>query len=307
MSVLVTVSRGRTRLDVELDDALPVSELLPDLAGALGAGPGAVLTSAQGIALDAGTTLEAAGVLDGDRLTLVEATAAPSDQSPPDERQAMPARREVLPCYLAVDTSDSVVGPRLDRVTVELARLVDALHDEPRLSGSCRLSILTFDEEARVVLPLTPVADLDDAPHLAATRPATDYERLFRLLRRRIDRDLEGLRMAGLRPLRPVVVVVTDGHPTRGFWPPAHAALTDPGWQGSADLLAFGFGEASELTVRRIGTAGAYLPVAARADGPAPLVPPVMAHVLEALGHRPAAVLPDQKPAGWRSLREVIK
>jgi uncharacterized protein YegL len=175
------------------------------------------------------------------------------------------------------------------------------------VSGTCRLALLTFDAEARVVLPLTPAAGLTTAPALAATRPATNYEALFRLLHGQIGRDLVGLRMAGLRPLRPLVVVVTDGRPTRGYWPPAHAALTDPGWEGAADILAFGLGEASELTVRRIGTAGAHLPAGARVG----LVAPVMSFVLDALGHpaRPITTSPDPQagPDGWPSLRELIR
>jgi uncharacterized protein YegL len=178
--------------------------------------------------------------------------------------------------------------------------------------GTCRLAVLTFDAEARVVLPLTPAADLAAVPALAATRPATDYECVFRLLRRQIGRDLTGLRMAGVRPLRPLIVLITDGRPTRGYWPPAHAALTDPGWEGAADILAFGFGEASDLTLRRIGTAGAHRP------GAAALVPPVMSFVLDALGHPSTAVRSgsasplaetgvETGPGGWRSLHELVR
>ena len=187
--------------------------------------------------------------------------------------------------------------------------------------------MLTFDAEARVVLPLTSAADLPAAPALAATRPATDYEAVFRLLRRQIDRDLIGLRMAGLRPLRPLVVFVSDGRPTRGYWPPAHAALTEPGWEGAADILAFGFGEASTLTLRRIGTAGAFLPSVrpetlrldpgqrsgGRPGAPA-LVAPVMSFVLDVLGHPSTAgsspstsPFPEPGADGWRSLDQLVR
>jgi hypothetical protein len=140
--------------------------------------------------------------------------------------------------------------------------------------------------------------------------------------------------MAGLQPLRPLVVFVTDGRPTRGYWPPTHAALTDPGWEGAADILAFGFGEASGHTIRRIGTAGAYPPPAGQPrtgvdparprgrTGPPGLVAPVMSFVLDVLGHPPTAVaapsvsplpdaLPDALPeAGtdaWPFLRELTR
>jgi uncharacterized protein YegL len=302
MTVLVTVETSRTALDVELDDALPVAELLPELAAAMRTAPDAVLAIADGTPLDPGSSLADAGVVDGQRLTLREAPRA--------------AEADVLPCYVAVDTSDSVTGPALDSLNVELGRLADAFHDDSRVSGRCRLAVLTFDAEARVVLPLTPATDLPAAPALAATRPATDYEAVFRLLRRQIGRDLVGLRMAGLRPLRPLVVFVTDGRPTRGYWPPAHAALADPAWEGASDILAFGFGEASDLTVRRIGTPGAFSPsrpVSGR-PGPPALVAPVMSFVLDVLGHPSTAVkssstspISETAGDGWRSLDELVR
>jgi uncharacterized protein YegL len=313
MTVLVTVETSRTALDVELDDALPVAELLPELTAAMRAAPDAVLAVADGTPLDPGTSLADAGVLDGQRLTLRDVPRG--------------AEPDVLPCYVAVDTSDSVTGPVLDSLNVELGRLADAFHDDSRVSGTCRLALLTFDAEARVVLPLTPAADLPAAPALAATRPATNYEAVLRLLRQQIGRDLVGLRMAGLRPLRPLrplVVFVTDGRPTRGYWPPAHAALTDPAWEGASDILAFGFGEASDLTVRRIGTAGAFSPsdtprfdsarrVRGRPEPPA-LVAPVMSFVLDVLGHpstavRSSSTSPSRETGadGWRSLHELVR
>jgi uncharacterized protein YegL len=313
MTVLVTIETSHTTLDVELDDELTVAELLPEIAAAMRAAPDAVLAVADGTPLDLGRSLADAGVLDGHRLTLRDVSHA--------------AETDVLPCYVAVDTSDSVTGPALDGLNLELGRLADAFHDDGRVSGTCRLAVLTFDAEARVVLPLTAAADLATAPALTATRPATNYEAVFRLLRRQIGRDLVGLRMAGLRPLRPLVVLVTDGRPTRGYWPPAHAALTDPGWEGAADILAFGFGEVSDLTIRRIGTAGAYLPpirsgtpnlgpvrrVGGR-PGPAGLVAPVMSFVLDVLGHPWTAVrspttspFPEPAADGWRSLHELAR
>jgi uncharacterized protein YegL len=302
MSVLVTVAGPWASLDLELDADCPVASLLPELASAFGV-PGVTgLRLPDGTALDAETTLASAGVLDGHRLVLTGGSS-----STPSEAATGTGAGDALACYVAVDTSDSIPGRALDALSVELGRLVDALRDDPRVAPRCRLAVLTFDVEARLVLPLTPVTALSDAPRVAATRPGTDYASVFRVLRRQIDEDLEGLVMAGLRPLRPAVIVITDGRPTRGYWPPAHAALTDPGWAGSADILAFGVAGASALTVRRIGTAGAFL------TAPPRLVPPVMSFVLDVLGQpaRPAggvgAAPISDPPRGWRSLDELVR
>ena len=145
-----------------------------------------------------------------------------------------------------------MAGAALEAAQAELARLWAAARADQRLADRCHLGVVTFDEQARVVAPLTPVERLDRSPRLAATRPATNYEAAFRLVRRQLDRDLAALRSAGRTPLRPLVVLVTDGRPTRGHWPPAHAALVGPACPDSADVVAFGFGDASELAVRRL-------------------------------------------------------
>ena len=301
MSVLVTVAGPAGAADLELDDARPVGQLLAELGGALGMPAPAALRTAAGALLDLGDTLAAGGVLDGHRLTLVPASTA----ADPTADVGTPP---VLACYVALDTSDSMAGPALDAAGAELARLWDAVAADPRLAAGCRLAVVTFDGEARVHVPLTAVDGRHRPPRLAATRPATNYEAAFTLLRRLVDDDLAALRAAGLRPVRPAVFLLTDGRPTRGAWPPAHAALTDPAWPDAPDVVAFGFGDAAEAAVRRIGTAGAYLPSAApgtRAPAPAGMLATFMSFLLAALGGsltgpRPGLALPHQAPRGWR-------
>ena len=252
MSVLVTVVGPRGAADLELDDTRAVGELAGDVAAVLGEPAPAVLRTADGLQLPGSVTLAGAGVLDGDHLRLVPSAA--------DARPSPDGEPPVLVCYLVLDTSDSMAGPALEAANAELARLWAAVRTDDRLADRCRLGVVTFDEEARLVAPLAAPSGLDRAPWFAATRPATNYEAAFRLLHRQLARDLAALRSAGRTPLRPLAVLVTDGRPTRGYWPPAHAALVDPAARDAADLVAFGFGDACEIALRRIGTAGAFLP-----------------------------------------------
>jgi uncharacterized protein YegL len=219
----------------------------------------------------------------------------------------------VLACYLALDTSDSMSGAPLEAASAELARLRDATREDPRLATGCRLAVVTFDAEAHVQVPLTPAAELPRAPRIAITRPATDYAVAFTFLRCQITADLAALRTAGLRPVRPAVFLLTDGRPTRGYWPPAHAALTDPAWPDAPDVVAFGFGEAAESAVRRIGTAGAYLAApgpGGHAAAPAGLLATFVSFLLASVagaagfsGEPPIErALPTEPPRGWRAL-----
>lgn len=234
MSVLVTVVGPRGATDLELDDTRAVGALARDIAILLGEPAPAVLGDASGAELPPASTLASAGVLDGHLLTLVPAVAAPAATAGP--ATAAP----VLVCYLAIDTSDSMAGAALEAAQAELARLWAAARADQRLADRCHLGVVTFDERARVVAPLTPVERLNRSPRLAATRPATNYEAAFRLVRRQLDRDLAALRSAGRTPLRPwSSSSPTAGPPAATGRPPtlpwsAPRVLTPPTWSPSA-------------------------------------------------------------------------
>ena len=65
-----------------------------------------------------------------------------------------------LPVYLLVDTSGSMKGEPIEAVNTGLQMLVSSLRRDPQALETAYLSIITFDREARLVLPLTPVAEL---------------------------------------------------------------------------------------------------------------------------------------------------
>ena len=65
-----------------------------------------------------------------------------------------------LPVYLLVDTSGSMKGEPIAAVNSGLQTLVSSLRRDPQALETAHLSIITFDREARLVLPLTPVAEL---------------------------------------------------------------------------------------------------------------------------------------------------
>ena len=240
-------------------------------------------------------------------MSVVVPVCGPSAGDPAGTSGAAP----VLACYLVIDTSDSMSGPPLEAATAELARLCDAAREHPRLAAGCRLAVVTFDAEARVHLPLTPAAELPRPPRLGVTRPATDFAAAFSLLRRQIAADLAALRGDELRPVRPAVFLFTDGRPTRGYWPAAHAALTDPAWPDAPDVVVFGFGDAAPLAIGAMGTAGTYLAAGTsegRAPGPAGLLATFVAFLLASLAtagggsrtSRLAPALPREQPLGRR-------
>ena len=77
-----------------------------------------------------------------------------------------------LPVYLLLDTSGSMRGEPIAAVNVGLGALVASLRQDPSALESVHVSVMTFDAEVKVVVPLTPldqlqlVLGLDLALHL---------------------------------------------------------------------------------------------------------------------------------------------
>src|SRR4051794_31042678 len=65
-----------------------------------------------------------------------------------------------LPVYILLDTSGSMRGEPIHSVNVGLQAMLSALRQDPYALESVHLCIITFDVEARVYLPLTPLDEV---------------------------------------------------------------------------------------------------------------------------------------------------
>ncbi|MEU4242402.1 VWA domain-containing protein [Actinoplanes sp. NPDC026619] len=210
-----------------------------------------------------------------------------------------------------MDTSASMSGDPIGRVNQELPRLRSKMLREPELAEVCQLSVVSFDETADVRSPLTDVARME-LPGLTAEGTGTNYAHAFALLRTTIAADLYELYRTGRRPYRPVVFFLSDGQHNRpDNWRAALDRLTDRSeFYGAPNVVAFGFGEATEETIREVGRKAAYMP----AEGtPSAKLDTFMTFLLSSLTNSMAGggggdrddpfVVPPSAPAGWRAIK----
>ncbi|GGS64093.1 VWA domain-containing protein [Nonomuraea spiralis] len=165
-----------------------------------------------------------------------------------------------LPTYLVLDVSKSM-KPHESLLNRTLEDIVNTLYSSPRVSEFVHLSILTFSTRPHVVLAMTEISGLTGLP-VVECRGSTYFGPLFETLRDRIELDLSGLTTRGVRPLRPVVFLLTDGAPADNpaqRWVDAFEALTDPRWRPHPHVITYGFGEAVEAVLRRMATVAAFI------------------------------------------------
>jgi uncharacterized protein YegL len=129
-----------------------------------------------------------------------------------------------LPIYLVIDTSGSMSGAPINAVNQGIQMVQAAVRSDPRALETAFLSLITFDSDARQVVPLTEAGSFM-APTLQAGG-GTNLGAGLRLLDEAITREVVTVSSGEQRgDWRPVVFIMTDGQPTDGTWPSAADTL----------------------------------------------------------------------------------
>lgn len=119
-----------------------------------------------------------------------------------------------LPVYLLIDTSGSMKGEPIEAVNAGLQTLVSSLRRDPQALETAHLSIITFDRAAQLVLPLTPVAELQlpliETPDSGPTMTGAALE----LLCQRVDAEVRTQSTDVKRDWKPLLFIMTDGAPS---------------------------------------------------------------------------------------------
>ncbi len=119
-----------------------------------------------------------------------------------------------LPVYLLLDTSGSMRGEPIQAVNVGLQTMVSGLRQDPYALESVHLCVITFDIEAREVLPLTPLESVQLPEIVVPQSGATMLGAGLELLIERVDRDVIRNTSDRKGDWRPLLFIMTDGSPS---------------------------------------------------------------------------------------------
>jgi uncharacterized protein YegL len=116
-----------------------------------------------------------------------------------------------LPVYLVLDVSGSMTGEPIAALNNGLDLMVSTLRQEPEALETAHLSVITFDDQARQLVPLTDLSTFI-APQLTAGG-TTSFVEALRVTRESIEREVLK-NVPGVKgDWKPIIFFMTDGRP----------------------------------------------------------------------------------------------
>lgn len=149
-----------------------------------------------------------------------------------------------LPIIVMADTSGSMsVDGKVEALNKALKDMISAFASESRLRAELQVSVVTFGGIAEVHLPLTPAYQIEAIKALPASggTPLGEACKLVANL-------IEDKEQIPSRAYKPVIVLVSDGHPTDDF-SGAFQSLLHGERSAKATRFAMGIGADADLSL----------------------------------------------------------
>jgi len=119
-----------------------------------------------------------------------------------------------LPIYLLLDTSGSMHGEPIQAVNTGVEVMISSLRQDPHALETVSVSIITFDSEARVLTPLTPLDEFIAPEIMTPKSGPTHLGMALEVLRARVSSELINPTDEEKGDWAPFLFVMTDGKPS---------------------------------------------------------------------------------------------
>ena len=117
-----------------------------------------------------------------------------------------------LPVYLLLDTSGSMTGEPIEAVKNGVQMMMHSLRQNPQAIETAYVSIITFDTDAKQIIPLTDLASFQTVDIKASG--TTSLGAALSLLADKLQTEITKTTLEQKGDWKPMVFIMTDGVPT---------------------------------------------------------------------------------------------
>jgi len=117
-----------------------------------------------------------------------------------------------LPVYLLLDTSGSMTGEPIEAVKNGVQMMLHSLRQMPQALETAYISIITFDTDAKQIIPLTDLASFQMVDIKASG--VTSFGGALALLADKVQTEVSKTTMEQKGDWKPMTFIMTDGVPT---------------------------------------------------------------------------------------------
>lgn len=157
----------------------------------------------------------------------------------------------ILPVCITIDVSMSMsANGAIEALNACLPDLKSMMQDEPLVAELARVGIVTFNDSADQLVPMTDLSDVE-MPAVEATG-GTSYTAALKATRNFLEQSVRGFG-SNAQYYKPIVFFLTDGQPLdpEASWRPEADALRSGKY--GANVVCFGFNQASAEVLSKVG------------------------------------------------------
>lgn len=119
-----------------------------------------------------------------------------------------------LPVYLLVDTSGSMKGEPIESVKVGIEAMIASLRQDPYALETVNISIITYDRDVNILLPLTPLDNFQLPEITTPDSGPTFTGAALELLCKQFDKEVLLSTPERKGDWMPLLFIMTDGRPS---------------------------------------------------------------------------------------------
>jgi uncharacterized protein YegL len=121
-----------------------------------------------------------------------------------------------------------------------IIEVIELLASDPILDDRVRISIVTYADNAEVLVPITAISNFTHLPLITVQGSTAQFGNLFRFMKFLIARDCRALSASYSKVMRPIVLHISKGRPSDERWLQYFEKMIDKNFAFRPNIVSYG-------------------------------------------------------------------